>query len=220
MAPAGQAVEHGRRPGPLGAGSSPTGHPDVLRRGHAARDAVAPGAGGATTGSACGCCRRAGGAWSGTPARCPASWPRCSSTPSAGDGVVVLRQRHHRALAPRRRPRAVLGRPDEAEAVPAVGADRPGARRGGRRAARALVLGQHRLRAALAQRAAGAAQPDAPSVSDRFELARRSARRRRAATTAARRCTSYAARRSISHLECATFVYTRTPYDPEAPIPG
>lgn len=24
----------------------------------------------------------------------------------------------------------------------------------------------------------------------------------------------------ISHLECATFVYTRTPYDPEAPIPG
>jgi CubicO group peptidase (beta-lactamase class C family) len=25
---------------------------------------------------------------------------------------------------------------------------------------------------------------------------------------------------SVSHLECATFVYTRTPYDPEAPIPG
>lgn len=25
---------------------------------------------------------------------------------------------------------------------------------------------------------------------------------------------------SLSHLECATFVYTRTPYDPEAPIPG
>jgi CubicO group peptidase (beta-lactamase class C family) len=25
---------------------------------------------------------------------------------------------------------------------------------------------------------------------------------------------------SIGHLECATFVYTRTPYDPEAPIPG
>ena len=24
----------------------------------------------------------------------------------------------------------------------------------------------------------------------------------------------------ISHLECATFVYTRVPYDPEAPIPG
>ncbi|HEX4976894.1 MAG TPA: serine hydrolase domain-containing protein [Nocardioides sp.] len=24
----------------------------------------------------------------------------------------------------------------------------------------------------------------------------------------------------VSHLECATFVYTRTPYDPEAPIPG
>jgi len=24
----------------------------------------------------------------------------------------------------------------------------------------------------------------------------------------------------ISHLECATFVYTRTPYDPHAPIPG
>ena len=23
-----------------------------------------------------------------------------------------------------------------------------------------------------------------------------------------------------SHLECATFVYTRTPYDPAAPIPG
>ena len=22
------------------------------------------------------------------------------------------------------------------------------------------------------------------------------------------------------HLECATFVYTRTPYDPRAPIPG
>jgi CubicO group peptidase (beta-lactamase class C family) len=25
---------------------------------------------------------------------------------------------------------------------------------------------------------------------------------------------------SINHLECATFVYTRSPYDPEAPIPG
>jgi D-alanyl-D-alanine carboxypeptidase len=25
---------------------------------------------------------------------------------------------------------------------------------------------------------------------------------------------------SVSHLECATFVLTRTPYDPEAPIPG
>jgi CubicO group peptidase (beta-lactamase class C family) len=25
---------------------------------------------------------------------------------------------------------------------------------------------------------------------------------------------------SVSHLECATFVYTRTPYDPRAPIPG
>lgn len=25
---------------------------------------------------------------------------------------------------------------------------------------------------------------------------------------------------SVSHLECATFVYTRTPYDTEAPIPG
>ena len=25
---------------------------------------------------------------------------------------------------------------------------------------------------------------------------------------------------SIGHLECATFVYTRTPYDPDAPIPG
>lgn len=25
---------------------------------------------------------------------------------------------------------------------------------------------------------------------------------------------------TVAHLECATFVYTRTPYDPEAPIPG
>lgn len=25
---------------------------------------------------------------------------------------------------------------------------------------------------------------------------------------------------AVSHLECATFVYTRTPYDPQAPIPG
>jgi CubicO group peptidase (beta-lactamase class C family) len=25
---------------------------------------------------------------------------------------------------------------------------------------------------------------------------------------------------SINHLECATFIYTRTPYDPQAPIPG
>jgi D-alanyl-D-alanine carboxypeptidase len=25
---------------------------------------------------------------------------------------------------------------------------------------------------------------------------------------------------SVSHLECATFIYTRTPYDPAAPIPG
>jgi CubicO group peptidase (beta-lactamase class C family) len=25
---------------------------------------------------------------------------------------------------------------------------------------------------------------------------------------------------SVGHLECATFIYTRTPYDPEAPIPG
>ncbi|MGI8577351.1 MAG: DUF7586 domain-containing protein [Nocardioidaceae bacterium] len=24
----------------------------------------------------------------------------------------------------------------------------------------------------------------------------------------------------VSHLECATFVYTRPPYDPDAPIPG
>jgi CubicO group peptidase (beta-lactamase class C family) len=26
--------------------------------------------------------------------------------------------------------------------------------------------------------------------------------------------------RTVSHLECATFVYTRVPYDPEVPIPG
>ena len=25
---------------------------------------------------------------------------------------------------------------------------------------------------------------------------------------------------SVSHLECATFVYTRAPYEPGAPIPG
>ncbi|MEJ7833037.1 MAG: hypothetical protein WKF79_08995 [Nocardioides sp.] len=25
---------------------------------------------------------------------------------------------------------------------------------------------------------------------------------------------------SLRHLECATFVYARTPYDPEAPVPG
>lgn len=25
---------------------------------------------------------------------------------------------------------------------------------------------------------------------------------------------------AVSHLECATFIYTRTPYDPKAPIPG
>lgn len=25
---------------------------------------------------------------------------------------------------------------------------------------------------------------------------------------------------TVSHLECATFIYTRTPYDPDAPIPG
>ncbi|MGZ4442213.1 MAG: DUF7586 domain-containing protein, partial [Nocardioidaceae bacterium] len=25
---------------------------------------------------------------------------------------------------------------------------------------------------------------------------------------------------SVNHLVCATFVYTRTPYDPAAPIPG
>jgi hypothetical protein len=24
----------------------------------------------------------------------------------------------------------------------------------------------------------------------------------------------------VSHLDCATFVFTRTPYDREAPIPG
>jgi hypothetical protein len=25
---------------------------------------------------------------------------------------------------------------------------------------------------------------------------------------------------SVSHLVCATFVYTRVPYDPDVPIPG
>ena len=25
---------------------------------------------------------------------------------------------------------------------------------------------------------------------------------------------------AVSHLDCATFVYTRTPYDPDVPIPG
>ena len=25
---------------------------------------------------------------------------------------------------------------------------------------------------------------------------------------------------TVSHLDVATFIYTRTPYDPEAPIPG
>ena len=25
---------------------------------------------------------------------------------------------------------------------------------------------------------------------------------------------------SVGHLDIATFIYTRTPYDPEAPIPG
>jgi hypothetical protein len=25
---------------------------------------------------------------------------------------------------------------------------------------------------------------------------------------------------SVGHLECATWIYTRTPYDPDAPIPG
>jgi hypothetical protein len=27
-------------------------------------------------------------------------------------------------------------------------------------------------------------------------------------------------RGDVRHLVCATFVYTRTPYDPDAPIPG
>ena len=41
------------------------------------------------------------------------------------------------------------------------------------------------------------------------------------ATTAARPCTSYAATTAaISHLDCATFVYTKVPYDPDVPIPG
>ena len=25
---------------------------------------------------------------------------------------------------------------------------------------------------------------------------------------------------SVSHLDVATFIYTRTPYDPDAPVPG
>jgi hypothetical protein len=29
-----------------------------------------------------------------------------------------------------------------------------------------------------------------------------------------------AASGSLSHLVCATFVYTRTPYDPAVPVPG
>ena len=41
------------------------------------------------------------------------------------------------------------------------------------------------------------------------------------ATTTARCCTSYATTDgSINHLLCETFVYTRVPYDPAAPIPA
>ena len=46
-------------------------------------------------------------------------------------------------------------------------------------------------------------------------------RRASPATTPARRCTSYAAPDgSVSHLDMRTFIFTRTPYDPEVPVPG
>ena len=93
---------------------------------------------------------------------------------------------------------------------------------GGGGRARAVVLGQQRLGGPLAQRAASTCVPLAAfgDSRDRFEL-----RDGRLVGVAGyhRGETLHLHRRadgSLGHLECATLIYTRTPYDPDAPIPG
>ena len=142
--------------------------------------------------------------------------------PDSGIGAVVLTNATT-GIAPRALAVSLIeGDPDASDERPAPWRPTtalPARRRGG---AGGVVLGQHGLRDALAQRRPGAATDragrdccgSASSSTDgvlrgvlgyhrgeRLDVVRRPGG-------------------SISHLECATFVYTRTPYDPYVDIPG
>ncbi len=155
MAPAGQAVEHGRGSGPLGA---------VPRRraprravgGDAAGDVAAAAAGGGLrTRLQLVSAGRARTSW-GTVAACPDSGPCLFVDQDRRDGVVVLcnattglSSETHAGSVPRTTPTRTSPVPAwvPTDRVPdEVVAD-----------ARRVVLGQHRGRAAVAERAAGAA---------------------------------------------------------------
>ena len=93
---------------------------------------------------------------------------------------------------------------------------------GGRGCARAVVLGQQCHRGALAQPGPRPAAAGAfGNGGDRFELdgdgelVGVSGYHRGETLLLHRRDDG-----TVGHLECATWIYTRTPYDPEAPIPG
>ena len=157
--------------------------------------------------------------WSGTPARCPGSWPRCSSIPARGRGDGA-HQRHdghrHRATGHgaarrrlhRRRPRA-------------VGPDGDGARRRSRGCSDCGSGATRRSSCAGTTAAWTCARSPRPSVRP---TASSSLDGRLVGVSGYHRGETLVVHRrpdgSVGHLECATFVYTRTPYDPDAPIPG
>ena len=147
-----------------------------------------------------------------TAARCPASWPASSSTARSGP-----------ARSPSRTPPAGLDRCGPG-CSPTCGPPSRGSSRRGRPAqsrwswtARRLVLGPGALRAARGRRRA--APPGAAARPDR---AGQPLRRPRDGTWLG--LDGYHAGETLriapDHLDLGTFVFTRTPYDPEAPVPG
>ena len=99
------------------------GHPDVLDGGRPSREASRPVAArrGVRPRAAAGA-RGTDGTWSGTPARCRASWPACSWTPTPATARSPLANATT-GLRHRRRAALLLGA-DDVAAPRAVGADR------------------------------------------------------------------------------------------------
>ena len=209
-------MEHRRRPRPLGAFLA-FGHPDVLAVGDPARG-VRPAAPAADYGLGLRLVPWHGGTWSATPARCRASRRACSSTRPPATAVVALTNAttglHTEAV-----PALLLGA-DDVEAVRRRGCPR---RRCPTRSPSCSATGTG---ATPPSRCAGTTSGSRCTTwpcrtgEDASRL-----RDGRIVGVAGYHHgeTLHVVRRddgSVNHLECATFVYTREPYDPDVPIPG
>ena len=218
MAPAGQAWSTVSRPARW-ADFLATGHPEVLAPATLAEMATArPAARG--TGLGLRLIDVAGRRLTGHTGSMPGFLASLFVDRETRDGSVAADQRLHRARSMEAVPerccsattsptRSSRGRPSDAV---------PGRRR---RRAGPVVLGQHRPRAALAPRP-GCACTEPGDAEDAYEFEVRGDRI--VGTEGYHRGeTLHVHRRadgSVSHLVCATFVYTRIPYDPDVPIPA